>query len=111
MVKNTLYRCIMFLVETLHVQIVVWQMRYSFLASFEMLVISCRKQLMTIFARLHYEIYQWHLLIINLIKEDTNMVESNPYADAESAMPASVYAAESDVLMNDMEYDFSVANP
>lgn len=35
----------------------------------------------------------------------------NSYADAEQQMPANVYAAESDVLMNDIEYNFSVANP
>ena len=39
------------------------------------------------------------------------MVESQEYAQAESQMPTSVFDKESDILMNDMEYDFSVSNP
>lgn len=36
---------------------------------------------------------------------------SNPYADAEASMPAAVYDNETDVLMNDIEFNFSVQNP
>jgi hypothetical protein len=47
--------------------------------------------------------------LLNLIKD---MVDpQNPYSEAERAMPSAVYAAETDVLMNDDEYNFSVANP
>jgi len=33
------------------------------------------------------------------------------FTEAENTMPANVYAAETDVLMNDIEYNFSVTNP
>lgn len=36
---------------------------------------------------------------------------SNPYADAEASMPSAVYDNETDVLMNDIEFNFSVTNP
>ena len=36
---------------------------------------------------------------------------SNPYADAEAAMPSAVYDNESDILMNDIEFNFNVMNP
>jgi hypothetical protein len=35
----------------------------------------------------------------------------NPYEQAEALMPTNVFDKETDVLMNDLEYDFSVANP
>lgn len=35
----------------------------------------------------------------------------NPYEQAEALMPTNVFDKETDVLMNDLEYDFSVSNP
>ncbi len=39
------------------------------------------------------------------------MVEQNPYDETEAVLPSTVYQKDSDLLMNDIEYDFSVANP
>jgi hypothetical protein len=39
------------------------------------------------------------------------MVEETNNLNAEELMPTSVFEKETDVLMSDFEYDFSVANP